>query len=117
MNVRVLMTPEEKARELQRKLYLAAKANSNRRFHALYDKVYRDDFIREAWRRVKANKGAAGVDGQTIEQIEDYGEEQFIRSRSRRFFVATGNENRVCAILHRKERQRKEVGYSLVPWV
>lgn len=79
MNVRALMTPEEKARELQRKLYLAAKTNSNRRFHALYDKVYRDDFMREAWRRVKANKGAAGVDGQTIEQIEAYGEEQFIK--------------------------------------
>src|SRR5437867_2683720 len=58
------------ARELQRALYRAAKASPTRRFHALYDKMYREDVLAKAWREVKANAGSAGVDGQTIEQIE-----------------------------------------------
>ena len=69
-----------KARELQRTLYLAAKANANRRFHALYDKIYRTDILWEAWRRVKANRGSAGIDGVTIRHIvEEYGEARFVR--------------------------------------
>ena len=45
-----------KAQELQDKLYLTAKENPKRRFHVLYDKMYREDILREAWRRVKGNK-------------------------------------------------------------
>ena len=68
-----------KVRELQRTLYLAAKAKRSRRFHALYDKIYRTDVMWEAWRRVKANRGSAGVDGITIRHIvEKYGEERFV---------------------------------------
>ena len=51
---------KEKVRQLQNKLYLTAKKCSTRRFHALYDKVYRDDVMYEAWKRVKANKGSSG---------------------------------------------------------
>src|SRR5436305_11857940 len=69
---------EDKTRELQRALYRAAKANATRRFHALYDKVYRKDILRRAWREVKANAGAAGVDGRTISVIEQYGVDQFL---------------------------------------
>jgi len=65
----------DKARELQRALYRAAKASPTRRFHALYDKMYREDVLAKAWREVKANAGSAGVDGQTIEQIEQQGVE------------------------------------------
>jgi RNA-directed DNA polymerase len=68
----------DKTRELQRALYRAAKASASRRFHALYDKVYREDILRRAWREVKANAGAAGVDGRTISVIEQYGVEQFL---------------------------------------
>lgn len=64
---------KEKVRQLQNKLYLTAKKCSSRRFHALYDKVYRDDVLYEAWRRVKTNKGSSGVDGITIEDIEAKG--------------------------------------------
>jgi RNA-directed DNA polymerase len=68
-----------KARELWKTLYLCAKENSIRRFHALYDKVYRPDILAEAWRRVKANKGSGGVDKQTIEEIiYQYGERNFL---------------------------------------
>ena len=56
-----------KAQQLQNTLYLAAKENPKRRFHALYDKVYREDIMRIAWRRVKANSGSAGIDQETID--------------------------------------------------
>jgi len=62
-----------KVRELQRTLYRAAKADPERRFHALYDKVYRRDVIEWAWESVRANKGAAGIDRQTIADVEEYG--------------------------------------------
>jgi len=67
-----------KARQLQRKLYLAAKRNSKRRFHALYDKVYKVGTLRLAWQRVKKNKGSAGIDEVTIKQVEENGIEKLI---------------------------------------
>jgi RNA-directed DNA polymerase len=67
-----------KARQLWTTLYLCAKENPKRRFHALYDKVYRSDILAEAWRRVKW-KGSGGVDGQTIEKIVmEYEEGRFL---------------------------------------
>ena len=55
-----------KAQELQRALYRSAKRSENRRFHALFDQVCRRDILWEAWEKVKANRGAAGIDGQTL---------------------------------------------------
>jgi RNA-directed DNA polymerase len=67
------MTAEQdKVRELQRTLYRAAKADPGRRFHALYDKVYRRDVLERAWELVRANHGAAGIDRQTIADVEEY---------------------------------------------
>jgi len=71
-------TPKEKVRELQRKLYVCAKQSRTRRFHALYDRIYRGDVLWEAWRRVRSNRGAAGVDAETIEAIEQRGVEEFL---------------------------------------
>jgi group II intron reverse transcriptase/maturase len=67
-----------KTRELQRALYVAAKRSAGRRFHALYDKVCREDILVRAWAEVKANKGAAGVDGQTLADIEARGVDSFL---------------------------------------
>jgi group II intron reverse transcriptase/maturase len=66
-------TKQDKVRELQRTLYRAAKADPGRRFHALHDKVYRSDVLERAWELVRANRGAAGIDKQTIADVEQYG--------------------------------------------
>ena len=70
--------PDAKVRRLQRKLYVAAKQQQERRFHALYDRLCRSDVLHEAWRLVKSNKGAAGVDGLTLEAVEQYGVEKLL---------------------------------------
>ena len=62
-----------KVRRLQNRLWAAAKQSPGRRFHALYDRIHRSDVLWEAWRRVRANRGAAGVDRLTLEAVEAYG--------------------------------------------
>lgn len=70
--------PNEKVRQLQRQLWVCAKRSRTRRFHALYDRIYRSDVLWEAWRRVRSNGGAAGVDAETIQAIEQRGVEEFL---------------------------------------
>jgi RNA-directed DNA polymerase len=72
-------TPVDKVRELQRTLYAAAKRSLDRRFHALYDRIHRSDVLWEAWERVLRNRGAAGVDGVTLADVEQQGVEEFLR--------------------------------------
>jgi group II intron reverse transcriptase/maturase len=74
-----LITMDLKVQEFQRKLYLKAKSEINFRFYALYDKIYRIDVLTEAWKRVRENHGSAGIDGQTIEDIEKAGVEDFLK--------------------------------------
>jgi RNA-directed DNA polymerase len=71
-------TPPDKVRQLQRQLWTAAKRAPGRRFHALYDHLWRSDVLQEAWRRVRSNRGAAGVDGQSLSSVEQYGVECFL---------------------------------------
>jgi RNA-directed DNA polymerase len=65
-------------RRLQRRLWAAAKRSPGRRFHALYDRIYRSDVLWEAWERVRSNRGAAGVDRLTLAEVEAYGVERML---------------------------------------
>jgi len=64
---------QDRVQVLQRTLYRAAKADPERRFHALYDKFYRRDVLERAWTGVRHNAGAAGIDRTTIADVESYG--------------------------------------------
>ncbi|CAH8773157.1 hypothetical protein [Paenibacillus dendritiformis] len=78
MNAKRLTTPKENVQLLQEKLGHAAKESKKRRFHALYDKVYRLDILWEAWRRVRADMDSAEIDGETLADIEKQGEMFFV---------------------------------------
>jgi group II intron reverse transcriptase/maturase len=67
-----------KLQELQRKLYTKAKAEPKYRFYSLYDKTYRADVLAEAYRKVKANGGTSGIDGETCVQIEERGLDSYL---------------------------------------
>src|ERR1041385_2956800 len=71
----------ETVRQLQRTLYSKAKQVKEAQFYSLYDKVWREDVLWEAWQQVKANKGAPGVDGQSSEAIVGGGQEGEMISR------------------------------------
>jgi RNA-directed DNA polymerase len=65
-------------RALQHALYRAAKADPGRRFHALYDKLFRRDVLQRAWEQVRRNRGAPGIDQVTIQQVEQYGVDRLL---------------------------------------
>jgi hypothetical protein len=69
---------QDRVRELQVKLYLAAKRSPGRRFHALWDRIHRRDVLQRAWQQVRTNRGSAGVDRITITEIEEQGVEVFL---------------------------------------
>jgi group II intron reverse transcriptase/maturase len=90
--------PGDKVQELRRRLWVAAKQSPERRFHALYDHMWRSDVLREAWKRVKKRRGSAGLDAQSIADVERYGVEIFLEE------IATelrANEYRPSAVLRR----------------
>lgn len=68
----------EKVRNIQNRLYLTAKADRKRKFYAMYDKIYRKDILEEAWKRVKRNGGAGGIDKVSITDVKAYGEEKLL---------------------------------------
>lgn len=67
-----------KVQQLQRRLWTAAKQSEGRRFHALFDRIHRGDVLWEGWRRVRSNRGAAGVDRVTLAMVEEYGVERML---------------------------------------
>ncbi len=82
-------SPVDKVRHLQRQLWVAAKRSPARRFHALYDRIARGDVLAEAWKRVRANRGAAGVDRETLAEVEAYGVERMLGEIRERLAVGS----------------------------
>jgi group II intron reverse transcriptase/maturase len=77
-----LATPA-KVEKLQKALHVKAKDNPRFRFYQLYDKLYREDVLAHAWQLCRAHGGAAGVDGETFEQIARYGVETWLEELAR----------------------------------
>ena len=88
----------DKVRQWRRRLWSAAKRQPGRRFHALRDRICRRDVLWEAWRRVKQNRGAAGVDAMTLADVEQYGVERFLEELGVRLQAGS---YRPCAVKRR----------------
>ena len=67
------LTAPDSVRRLQTALHAKAKGDPDCRFHALSDKVWREDVLAAAWQAVRRNGGASGVDGETFEHIQAQG--------------------------------------------
>ena len=77
------LTGSARVRHFQTVLHAKAKEEPERRFHALCDKVWREDFLREAWALVRNNGGQPGVNGESLEAIERRGVERWLGELSR----------------------------------
>ena len=95
MNVQKTNYIIDKVQELQRKLYLSAKKSNNRMFHILYDKVYREDILQRAWKKVKTNGWNAGVDKVSLEQIEKHWVDKFLEEIKEDLLKGTYNQTPV----------------------
>ena len=95
----------EKVRRLQTVLHAKAKEEPDRRFHALIDKVWREDFLAEVWRRARRNGGSAGVDGETFTDIESYGVERWLGELARELRDGTYAPKPVLQVLIPKKQQ------------
>ena len=74
-----ILSAPERVRRLQRALHAKAKESPSLRFYTLCDKVWRADVLTVSWQEVRRNGGAAGVDGQTVADIEAYGVDRWLR--------------------------------------
>ena len=91
-------SPIENVRRLQGRLRDVAKQQPGRKFHALYDRIFRSDVLNEAWNQVRRNQGTAGVDAQTIAAIEQHGVDSFLEAIQAEL---SENEYRPQAVLRR----------------
>ena len=107
MTTDINLTGSDKVQRLQRILHAKAKEEPELRFHALYDKLYRADFLTEAYRQVRRNGGAAGVDGETISDIEAYGVERWLGELARELKDKTYTPRAVREVLIPKKQKGK----------
>ena len=72
------LTASERVQRLQTALHAKAKEALGFRFYSLSDKVWRDDVLAVAWQAVRRNGGAAGVDGETVADIDAFGVDRWL---------------------------------------
>src|SRR5262249_42216416 len=107
--------PVDKVRQLQRRLWVAAKRHPGRRFHALYDRIWRRDVLQEAWKRVRRNKGAAGVDAQTIAAVEQDGVKRFLEELGSKRHAGTDRPTAVLrANIPKADGKKRPLGIPTV---
>src|SRR5713226_3404041 len=106
------LTTPSKIRELQIKLYRKAKNEPGLRFYQLYDKVYREDILNHAYRLVRANAGAPGVDGESFEDIESKDLEKWLNGLGEELRNRTYEPQPVRRVMISKPRgaNRREIG-------
>ena len=101
------LTGSERVRKLQTVLHAKAKEDPKRRFHGLADKVWRKDFLKEAWDRVRRNGGTAGVDGESFKDIEAQGVESWLGELARDLREGTYEPKAVRQVLIPKKQPGK----------
>ena len=101
------LTASESVRRLQTALHAKAKSNPDFRFYTLSDKVWRADVLATAWRAVRRNGGAAGVDGETFEQIAEQGEDGWLGELAKELRENTYRPQAVRQVLIPKKQPGK----------
>ena len=101
------LTGSASVRKLQTVLHARAKEEPDRRFHALVDKVWREDFLLTAWGMVRRNGGAAGVDGVTVADVEARGVKRWVGELSRELREGTYKPSPVRQVLIPKKQPGK----------
>src|SRR5271167_4579290 len=108
------LTTPFRVQKLQTALHAKAKESPDFRFYALYDKVYRKDVLAFAYERCKANGGAAGVDGQTFEDIEAYGRERWLDELTTELRMRTYRPNPVRrAFIPKGDGKQRPLGIGI----
>ena len=98
------LTAPESVRKLQTALHAKAKESPDFRFYSLSDKVWRADILQAAWHAVRRNGGAAGVDGETVERIEEQGLERWLGELARDLKESTYRPNAVRQVMIPKKQ-------------
>ena len=101
------LSASERVQRLQTALHAKAKGASGFRFYSLSDKVWRDDVLAVAWQAVRRNGGAAGVDGETVADIESFGVERWLGVLARDLKEGTYRPRAVRQVLIPKKQRGK----------
>ena len=101
------LTASERVQRLQRALHAKAKEAPGLRFYSLSDKVWREDVLAVAWQAVRRNGGAAGVDGETVADIESFGVDRWLGALARDLKEGTYRPRAVRQVLIPKKQRGK----------
>ena len=101
------LAASEKVQRLQRALHAKAKEAPSLRFYSLSDKVWRDDVLAVAWQMVRRNGGAAGVDGETVADVEALGVDGWLEVLARDLKAGTYRPQAVRQVLIPKKQRGK----------